>query len=214
MPTTIYINNLGVRSQVSSFILTSVTRSDNGNPPSGISLPYVLAEGSPTGSPPVWPWTGSFTDNSPPPFYNALGTINGLETGPLVIPGVGSPVPTPTPVPTFTPVSVAQSSTPTWQFPYVDSDGNAISLTGKTVRFVAWYSVDGGATKVDLFTHDNASVGGITITGAGSNLVNVALTASDTGTLLANGANYNLVDATDGVVISFGPYSIIPAQFS
>lgn len=185
-----------------------MTRSDNSLPPSGISLPLSLTRGSPVNG--EYPWTSSFTDLSLPPYYNASATIDGVATPALIIAGTGSP-PIPTPVPTFVPVIVAQSSTPVWQFPYVDSDGNAVSLSGKTVTFVAWQSLDGGQTKTVLFKHDNATIGGITITGGGNNLVNVAFTTGDTGTLLDSGGSYTLADSTDGLGIASGPYSIDPA---
>lgn len=61
--------------------ITSLIRSDNGQAPSGISLPIVL---SLVGG----EWQGSFTDTSPPAYYTAIVvfTINGVQAQPASYP--------------------------------------------------------------------------------------------------------------------------------
>ena len=162
----------GVKPLAESFILQTITRGDNGLPPSGATLPLALMIGSQSGG--LWPWTGSFTDNSPPPFYNATATLNGFATPPLTIDGVpASRIP---PVIPYTQlVSVPQASSPIIPFPYTDVAGNPINLSGTTVSFSVFWSPDGGidAPYDVLFTLDNQMIGGVTVTGPNNNIVQV-----------------------------------------
>lgn len=80
IPITFYTN-----ASESTFVITSLTRSDNAQTPVGITLPISLTLGSPVGG--LYPWTGSFTttDATIPTFYNAGGAINGTVTPSLEI---------------------------------------------------------------------------------------------------------------------------------
>lgn len=72
----------------SGFSIATLTRSDTGLAPAGVSLPIALANTSGT------IWTGSFVDASPAPLYNAIGLITFLNGGtantpPFQIVGIG-----------------------------------------------------------------------------------------------------------------------------
>lgn len=81
-------------------------------------------------------------------------------------------------------VHLPQTSTPTLQWSVVDANGNPVNLSGKYILFTAWSTSDQGQSKVVVCQHDNAGIGGITITGTASNQVNISFTAADTANLI------------------------------
>lgn len=206
--------HFGVNQDVASFLITSVLRSDTGLAPAGISLPITLTKGSPSSG--IWPWTGSFTDTSPPPYYNALGTINGIDTPPLTIPGVGtSPsngftVVLGTNYQTIIPLVLPQNTAPSQTWTFVDGDGNPVVMTGKTIHFTAWQSADGGQTKQTLFTRSTGG-SGVTVVGAYANGVQVAFTQSNTAQLINEWAQYDITVIDTETQIADGPFSVSPA---
>lgn len=81
-------------------------------------------------------------------------------------------------------VKVYQYIPSTIQFTAQDTQGNPINLSTSTVQIVVYQ--DNGVNQIGIFEHDNAGIGGITISGTNSNLINVQLTTGD----VANAANY------------------------
>lgn len=80
--------SVGVNTNVASFTVTSILRSDNGQSPAGTSFPVTLTVGSPVLG--VYPWSGSFTDSVSAPFYNAIGSLDG-DSFNFIIPGSTTP---------------------------------------------------------------------------------------------------------------------------
>lgn len=58
---------------ITGFSILSLVRDDNGQTPSGVSLPLALAIGSPTNG--IYPATGSFTDTNPASTYTAIAQL-------------------------------------------------------------------------------------------------------------------------------------------
>ncbi len=118
------------------------------------------------------------------------------------------------PDPVKRPITLMQNSTPTLQETIKDGTDQPINLNGHVLRLVVWTSPDGGVTKVEKFTLDNQSVGGITVTGTSLNVINMTFASGNTSTLFLSDCSYNLVDVTLGIVLSFGAFSILPAAFT
>lgn len=106
-----------------------------------------------------------------------------------------------------------QFSTPTVRWACTTDGTTALNLLGQTIKFVAWTTPDGINRNI-LFEHDNASIGGISISGVGNNQIDVTFAAADTENLLPDGAVYSLWNEGGGYVIAQGALSIEAAQLS
>lgn len=93
---------------------------------------------------------------------------------------------------------------------WTDPQGNPISLSGKTVKFFAWY--DSGDGQTGEIQHDSAGVGGVTITGANNNVVTVTPTSGDLA--VARVWKYLLFDSTTPSAISSGSIDIVPTRLA
>ena len=103
-------------------------------------------------------------------------------------------VTTPDSTTTYSLPGIEWGSTPIAQWEIVDATGAPVDLTGLRILFTAWLSADGGVTKQTLFQHDNAGIGGITISGASNNVVSMLLAAADTASIIqdSSGGRYDL----------------------
>lgn len=95
-----------------------------------------------------------------------------------------------------------QASAPSYVFTIVDSDGNAVNLSGKTVRFIAFQP---GSTTSSIFSRETGG-SGITVSGAGNNEVTVTLTTSNTAD--PESLEYILWNTTDSLVLGAGRFEI------
>jgi hypothetical protein len=94
---------------------------------------------------------------------------------------------------------IAQASAPAISWTIVDSSDAAVSLSGKTVRFVAARSND--ATAAAVFNHSTGG-NGVTISGTSNNIVTVQLTTTDTAT--AQQLFYWIWDMTSDIALVNG----------
>ena len=111
---------------------------------------------------------------------------------------------------------IAQGSAPAIVFTVLDADDVAINLTGKTVRMVVCTVDEDSDTEA---THDDTLTAvfayetggsGVTIGGAGNNVVTVQHSAVNTAT--AGEFRYFLWNITDSIVLVKGKLTIEPAE--
>jgi hypothetical protein len=119
-----------------------------------------------------------------------LGAINSITGS-----GVGSLYPS------FD-INMLQGETRDWPFTILDENGNAVNLSGKTLRFEA-YMVSGQNT-LPVFHY--VSPTNVTISGSGNNIVTVAIQSADTA--IARLMQWALWDDTDDVVIFRGNFNV------
>ncbi len=103
--------------------------------------------------------------------------------------------------------SVAQGSAPIIPITCIDSNGAAVSLSGKTVRFVVTATNESTATPI--FYRETGGTG-ITISGTGNNVANVQLATANT--VSPCQGYYWLWNITDSIALSTGSFSIVPAK--
>lgn len=93
-------------------------------------------------------------------------------------------------------------------FTVVDGNGVPISLNGKLVTFTASRKYSSGNPPSPLITHDNSTIGGLTVTGASHNTVTVTISITDTETI--DKLTYGLENTTDSRALGRGVYDIQP----
>ena len=103
--------------------------------------------------------------------------------------------------------SIAQASAVSVVFVCLDSDDVAINLSGKTVRFIVTRTPESDAAVV-FYRETGGS--GVTVSGADSNNVTVAITTTNTASALRGW--YHLWNTTDSILLSRGAISIDPAK--
>lgn len=195
-------------------VLTALTRTDTGA--------SVLSDGSLTGIGAAW--TLTIAEPAPSLTYNytvlftfgssgtapASGTIVGTSTEGVIPTLTYDVVLDPSnPNPFNAPLVVPQSATPQIAWALTDVNLDPISLIGSHVEFVVWSSPEN-----TLFEADSGTIGGIVISGTGSNVITLSLLTFDTAMILPDGANYTLwLNApSQTVVIAQGAFSITPTQ--
>lgn len=115
--------------------------------------------------------------------------------------------------------NIAQGSQPTEVWTIVDGAGAAVNLSGKTVRCVAFLRAD-GTDDDEAYVFDDVLTGsfeyetggnGITVGGAGNNVVTLVHSSSKTAT--AGDYEYMLWNATDKLLLAKGAMPIEPSVF-
>lgn len=99
------------------------------------------------------------------------------------------------------PIRMAQNALDPVVWSFLDSNGDGVSLTGKTLTLNVY--LDTGGTQVTQFSHSTADELSIL-----ANQVTWTPVTSDTQTPQI--LRYVLVDSTDGQELAWGPLSIFP----
>ena len=97
-------------------------------------------------------------------------------------------------------LEVFQAAAKTFTLTVLDADGDAVSLSGKALRFVYETDADPPVAQQKMETST------ITIGGSGNNVVTVPLTASETPT--SGRYRWRLWNTTDDQVLQHGPFVV------